>query len=109
MGFQGALQRVGRLNQAGIDAFLPIAVGENSVFFIDALVNANFSFYDNYSSIINTVPMKLRCFGKKEGTLMLPGFYKGVSGMGLELLEDDQSRAVVSQLISAGPWAVLND
>ncbi len=53
-GFQGALQGAGTPNQAGIGAFLPIAVGENSVWFIDALANANFADYDNYSSIINT-------------------------------------------------------
>jgi len=53
-GFQGALQGAGTPNQAGIGAFLPIAVGENSVFFLDALVNANFSDYDGYSIIINT-------------------------------------------------------
>ncbi|WP_413410321.1 carbamoyl-phosphate synthase [Prochlorococcus sp. MIT 1313] len=53
-GFQGALQGAGTPNQAGIGAFLPIAVGENSVFFLDALANANFSDYDGYSSIINT-------------------------------------------------------
>ncbi|KZR75231.1 hypothetical protein PMIT1318_00317 [Prochlorococcus marinus str. MIT 1318] len=53
-GFQGALQGAGTPNQAGIGAFLPIAVGENSVWFIDALANANFSDYDGYSSIINT-------------------------------------------------------
>ncbi len=53
-GFQGALQGAGTPNQAGIGAFLPIAVGENSVFFIDALANANFADFDGYSSIINT-------------------------------------------------------
>ena len=37
--FQGALQGAGTPDQAGIGAFLPIAVGENSVFFIDALAN----------------------------------------------------------------------
>ncbi|KZR81942.1 hypothetical protein PMIT1342_01288 [Prochlorococcus marinus str. MIT 1342] len=35
-GFQGTLQGAGAPNQAGIGAFLPIAVGEISVFFIDA-------------------------------------------------------------------------
>mgnify|MGYP001265145663 FL=1 len=45
-GFQGALQGAGTPNQAGIGAFLPIAVGENSVWFIDALANANFSDFD---------------------------------------------------------------
>ncbi len=53
-GFQGALQGAGTPNQAGIGAFLPIAVGENSVWFIDALANANFSDFDGYSSIVNT-------------------------------------------------------
>ncbi|KZR68690.1 hypothetical protein PMIT1313_02314 [Prochlorococcus marinus str. MIT 1313] len=53
-GFQGALQGAGTPNQAGIGAFLPIAVGENSVWFIDALANANFADRDGYSSIINT-------------------------------------------------------
>ena len=53
-GFQGALQGAGTPNQAGIGAFLPIAVGENSVFFADVLLSANFADYDGYSSIINT-------------------------------------------------------
>ncbi|WP_236074603.1 carbamoyl-phosphate synthase [Prochlorococcus marinus] len=48
------MQGAGTPNQAGIGAFLPIAVGENSVWFIDALANANFSDFDGYSSIINT-------------------------------------------------------
>ena len=42
-GFQEALQGAGTPNQAGIGAFLPIAVGENSVWFIEALANAKFS------------------------------------------------------------------
>ncbi|EAU70401.1 possible Carbamoyl-phosphate synthase L chain [Synechococcus sp. BL107] len=53
-GFQGALQGAGTPNQAGIGGFLPIAVGENSVFFADVLLNANFADYGGYSSIINT-------------------------------------------------------
>jgi len=53
-GFQGALQGAGTPNQAGIGAFLPIAVGENSVFFLDALANANFSDREGESSIVNT-------------------------------------------------------
>ena len=53
-GFQGALQGAGTPNQAGIGGFLPIAVGENSVFFVDALANVNFADYENNSSIINT-------------------------------------------------------
>ena len=53
-GFQGALQGAGTPNQAGIGGFLPLSVGENSVWFLDALVNANFGDRKGYSSIHNT-------------------------------------------------------
>ena len=51
---QGALQGAGTPNQAGIGGFLPLSVGDNSVWFLDALVNAHFGDRDGYSSIINT-------------------------------------------------------
>ena len=54
VGFQGALQGPGTPNQAGVGGFLPLAVGDNSVWFLDALVNAHFGDRDGYSSIINT-------------------------------------------------------
>jgi len=54
LGFQGALQGAGTPNQAGIGGFLPLSVGENSVFFADVQANANFADYGNDSSIINT-------------------------------------------------------
>ena len=54
LGFQGALQGAGTPNQAGIGGFLPLSVGENSVFFADVLANVNFADYGNDSSIINT-------------------------------------------------------
>jgi hypothetical protein len=54
IGFQGALQGAGTPNQSGIGGFLPLSVGENSVWFLDALVNADFADRDGYSSIINT-------------------------------------------------------
>ena len=54
IGFQGALQGAGTPNQAGIGGFLPLSVEDNSVWFLDALVNANFSDREGYSSIINT-------------------------------------------------------
>ena len=53
-GFQGALQGAGTPNQAGIGGFLPLSVGDNSVWFLDALVNANFADREGESSIINT-------------------------------------------------------
>ena len=54
IGFQGALQGAGTPNQAGIGGFLPLSVGDNSVWFLDALVNVNFADRDGESSIINT-------------------------------------------------------
>ena len=53
-GFQGALQGAGTPNQAGIGGFVPLSVGDNSVWFLDALANVNFADFNNYSSIINT-------------------------------------------------------
>ena len=41
-GCQGALQGAGTPNQAGVGGFLPLSVGDNSVWFVDALINANF-------------------------------------------------------------------
>ena len=52
-GFQGQTQGAGTPNEAGIGAFLPISVGDNSVFYLDALANANFGDM-GYSSIVNT-------------------------------------------------------
>jgi len=54
LGFQGALQGAGTPNQAGIGGFLPLSVGDNSVWFLDALINANFADRAGESSIINT-------------------------------------------------------
>ena len=54
IGFQGALQGAGTPNQAGIGGFLPLSVGDNSVWFLDALVNAHFADREGYSSLINT-------------------------------------------------------
>ena len=56
-GFQGALQGAGTPNQAGIGAFFPIAVSENSVWFIDALANTNFA--DRDGEAASLIPMSL--------------------------------------------------
>ena len=42
VGFQGALQGAVTPNQGGVGGFLPLSVGDNSVWFLDALVNAHF-------------------------------------------------------------------
>ncbi|WP_413743569.1 carbamoyl-phosphate synthase [Synechococcus sp. MIT S9451] len=54
LGFQGALQGAGTPNQAGIGGLLPLSVGDNSVWFLDALANVNFADREGDSSIINT-------------------------------------------------------
>jgi len=53
-GFHGALQGAGTPNQAGIGGFLPLVIGDNSVTYVDVLVNANFSDYNGLSSIGTT-------------------------------------------------------
>ena len=53
-GFQGALQGAGTPNQAGIGGFMPLSVGDNSVWFVDALANVNFADREGESSIVNT-------------------------------------------------------
>ena len=54
IGFQGALQGAGTPNQTGIGVFLPLKVNDQSVWFVDALVNVDHSDRGNYSSLINT-------------------------------------------------------
>ena len=54
LGFQGALQGAGTPNQAGVSGFLPLSVGDNSVWFLDVLANANFADRAGESRIINT-------------------------------------------------------
>ena len=54
IGFQGSLQGAGTPNQAGVGGFLPLSVGYNSVWYLDALVNAHFGDREGYSSILNT-------------------------------------------------------
>ncbi len=51
--------------------------------------------------------IELICFATEEGSLTLPGFFTGLSGMGLALLEDRRSREVVLQFLSAGYWPDL--
>jgi hypothetical protein len=43
--FQGQLQGAGIPNELGIGGFLPLAVGNNSVFFVDSLANVYLADY----------------------------------------------------------------
>ncbi|WP_371820446.1 hypothetical protein [Synechococcus sp. NB0720_010] len=52
-GFQGQTQGAGTPNEVGVGGFLPIAVGDNSVFYADVEANANLADM-GYSSIVNT-------------------------------------------------------
>ena len=47
-------QGAGTPNSAGVGIFWPAFKSDNSTLFVDALVNANFSDFSGYSSIINT-------------------------------------------------------
>ena len=46
--------------------------------------------------------LELRCFGTQEGSLLLPGFFTGLSGMALALLPDDFDKSLTVNLLSAG-------
>ena len=48
------MQGAGTPNQTGIGVFLPLKVNDQSVWFVDALVNVDHSDRGNYSSLINT-------------------------------------------------------
>ena len=58
LGFQGALQGAGTPNQAGIGGFLPLSVSGNSVWFLDALINANFADREGESKPQNSSKFK---------------------------------------------------
>ena len=51
-GFQAQTQGAGTPNEMGIGGFLPLSVGTNSVFFLDALANVNLPDIGNSSSIV---------------------------------------------------------
>ena len=53
-GIQAQTQGAGTPNEVGVGGFLPFAVGENSLWFLDSQVNANFEDFNHYSSIVNT-------------------------------------------------------
>ena len=46
--------------------------------------------------------LDLRCFQTQEGSLSLPGFMTGLSGIGLALMNDQKSQSVLWNLMSAG-------
>ena len=54
IGVQPALQGAATPNQDGVGGFPPLSVGENTIWFLDALVNANFADREDESSIFNT-------------------------------------------------------
>jgi type 2 lantibiotic biosynthesis protein LanM len=47
---------------------------------------------------------RLLSFSSAYSQLILPGFFNGLSGMGLALLEDPDSRTMLASLLSAGFW-----
>ena len=53
-GIQAQTQGAGTPNEVGVGGFLPISVGDNSVFYADVEANANLADFSGYSSIRNT-------------------------------------------------------
>lgn len=49
-GVQAELQGAGTPNQAGVGLFIPISKSNSNVFFLDSLINANFSDYNIYGN-----------------------------------------------------------
>lgn len=60
-----------------------------------------------HTSLMNRTSSKmpdLICFAAKETSLVLPGFFTGLSGIGMALLRDDQSKQTTRRLLTAGLW-----
>ena len=55
----------------------------------------------------STDTMQLRSLSTDQGILLLPGFFNGLSGMGLAILEDMESRKMLALLLTAGLWPDL--
>ena len=51
--------------------------------------------------------IRLRCLSTTDGSLLVPGFFTGLSGMGLALLQDAGSQRMLALLLSAGLWTTL--
>ena len=60
-----------------------------------------------HNSILNrssTSEPDLLCFAAKETSLVLPGFFTGLSGIGMALLRDHESKQITRRLLTAGLW-----
>ena len=58
-----------------------------------------------HSSILDRISNNrpdLICFAAKDTSLVLPGFFTGLSGIGLALLRDDQSKLTTRRLLNSG-------
>ena len=49
-------------------------------------------------------PVQVICLGTSEGNLTLPGFFNGLSGMGMALLCNARSKRMLNSLLTAGLW-----
>jgi type 2 lantibiotic biosynthesis protein LanM len=47
-------------------------------------------------------PSSLRCFGTRDGSLSLPGFFTGLSGIAMVFLDSTETNSQVNNLMSAG-------
>jgi type 2 lantibiotic biosynthesis protein LanM len=48
--------------------------------------------------------IRLCCFSTQEGLITVPGFFNGLSGMGIVLINTAASTAMLSRFLSAGLW-----
>jgi type 2 lantibiotic biosynthesis protein LanM len=48
--------------------------------------------------------IRLCCFSTQEGLITVPGFFNGLSGMGIVLINTAASAAMLSRFLSAGLW-----
>lgn len=54
----------------------------------------------------NDKQQHIHCFGTKEGSLLLPGFFLGLSGIGMVLMNSQSGNTMLSKFLSAGLWPV---
>ncbi len=50
--------------------------------------------------------LELHCFGTRESTLLLPGFFTGLSGMAMALIQDPVSKKTTLNLLTGGLWSL---
>ena len=90
VGVQGQTQAAGTPNEAGLGGFMPLVVGENSVFFADVLANANFADWGNSSSGVIFA-------GSHRSRSEMPLGLKGAETIGGDQRQQEQEQANITR------------